>query len=138
MSRPDIELALDVRSYERVVLIAGRDSTTPHPSHWHRPSTLSEMLSLVPDSGIVVVDHGVVVTRRTYEGISIRGPRALCVGVTGDENARSMRKLLLSIQPWCDLHSFMTDMGRVVVAYRFTGRPYDRDAVIDMRPGARA
>lgn len=137
MNRPDIELVLDVRSYERVVVISRRDLPRTYPASWDRPESLSDMLELVVPESVVVVD-GAEVTRRTYASISQRGPRLLAVVVTGEEHARSIRKALVSVQPWCDLHAFNTSLGRLVVAHRFCGRAYDRDLVVDMRVGARA
>lgn len=134
-NRPDPELVLDIRSYERVVVISSRDVARAYPTSWHCPTTLLEMLSLIGPDSVVIVD-GADVTRRTYANIAERAPRLLAVTVTNEEHSRSVRKGLLSVQPWCDLHSLNCSIGRLVVAHRFCGRAYDRDALIDMRSGA--
>jgi len=130
-NRPNIELVLDVRSYERVVVIANRDQSRTYPAAWFRPLTLSEMLLLVVPESVVVVD-GAEPTRRTYASISQRRPRLVAVTVTGEEHARSVRKALLSVQPWCELYSLNSSLGRLVVAHGFSGRPYDRYELPDM------
>lgn len=136
-SRPDAELVLDVRSYERVVVIARRDTVHTYPMAWYRPSSLSEMLTLLGPDSVVVID-GADVTRRTLGSIGERSPRLVALTATGEEHARAARKLLLSVQPWCDLYAANSSLGRLVVAHRFSGRPYERERVIDMRSGARA
>ena len=133
-NRPEIELVLDVRSYERIVVIASREVEKAYPTNWHRPSTLSEMLGLLGTDSVVVVD-GVDVSRRTYGLVSERAPRIVAVTVTSEEHARSVRKALLSVQPWCDLYSTNSSLGRLVFAHRFCGRPYERENMVDMRRG---
>lgn len=133
-NRPDIELALDVRSYERVILISGRDSVRQYPEAWFRPTTLAQMLSLVGPESVVLVDSAEV-TRRTYGAVGERCPRLLAVVTPTEEHARSIRRAVSSLYPWSELYGIVTCVGRIAVVQHLAGRPYDRDRVIDMRPG---
>jgi len=134
--RTDISIVLDIRSYERVVLIS-KNQVRQYPESWVRPNSLSEMLLLVSADSVVIVD-GTDVTRRAYGEISRRQPRIVALTARDETQARSARRLLSSVQPWCELYSVGSSLGRVVFATGFHGEAYDRERVVDTREAAEA
>lgn len=130
-NRPELELVLDRRSYETVVVLASSDQTTKYPDGWWRAERGD--LSEINDERIVVVDR-VDITRKTLIGIGSRRPRILAMAPQNVEQEKSMRRLLTSTYPWAEVWTLYTSFGKLLVTNGAQGDAYDRDAVVDMRP----
>lgn len=134
MSKPEPEVVLDVRSWERVVVISNRDSSAVYPDGWVRPPGLEELLlNLDPDS-VVFVD-GVDVSRRAFSFIGERAPRIMGIMPLNEEHARAIRRTVTSLYPWAEFWSAMSSRGRMLIVKGAIGRSYDRDLIVDMRTG---
>lgn len=129
-SRPDLELALDVRSYESIVVLASPDNQTAYPESWVRPTRGD--LGPIDDQAVVVIDR-VDVQRRTLSLIGEARPRLLALVPQGVEQEKSMRRLLTSVFPWAEVWTIFTSFGKLLVTKDAHGRAYDRDDVVDMR-----
>lgn len=134
-----IEVALDVRSYERVVVITDviEDRPTWYRAEWLYPHDLSEALSVITPESVVIVD-GTALTRRVVQLVGQTCPRLMAVRPLTEDHARSVRKTVTSLYPWNESWTVSTDAGRFIVVKGTVGHVYDRDAVVDMRSGARA
>ena len=86
-NRPDIELALDVRSYERIVVLSDPGSTYPYPEHWKRSQSAHEIQA----DSIVVVDR-VEVYRKTLAAIGAKSPRLIAFAPANVDQEKSMRR----------------------------------------------
>jgi len=135
-NRPDIELALDVRSYERIVVLSDTGSTYPYPEHWNRPTKGSD-IGRVDGETIVVVDR-VEVYRKTLASIGSKGPRLVAFAPANVDQEKSMRRTLRSVYPWAEVWELHTSFGKLLVTSGVRGEAYDRDFVIDQRPVAAA
>lgn len=145
-SRPDIELALDVRSYEKIVVIASQDSEFEYPETWIKPSKLSDLddqqiggsetLQPSPDyplaMSVVIVDR-VEVQRKTLSKIAAGGPRLIAFAVANVEHEKQARRMVTSLFPWNEVWTLYTSFGKLLVTKDAVGKPYDRNDVIDMR-----
>lgn len=133
MNRPDIRTALDIRSYERIVVatVSGTARET-YPDDWERISGPEEIEEVVDEETVVVVDR-VELARRTYVEFFRMRPRLLAVAVKSIEHEKSTRRTLSSIHPFAEVWTFSTDFGKVLVTDA-KGEPYDRDRIIDVRP----
>jgi hypothetical protein len=150
-ARPDIELALDVRSYEKVIVIAAGDSTFQYPEHWIKPSKLSDLdeqqiggsetLQPSPDyplaMSVVVVDR-VEVQRKTLAQLADGGPRLFAFAVANVDHEKQVRRMVTSLFPWNEVWTVYTSFGKLLVTKDAVGKAYDRSRVVDMREGVAA
>lgn len=132
-SRPDLELALDVRSYEKIVVITGQDSTYQYPENWVRPSKTSE-LELDGES-VVVIDR-VELQRKTLGQIGEAAPRMVAFAVASIDHEKQIRRMVTALYPWNRLWTVFTSFGKLLVTDDIKGAPYDRETVLDQRASA--
>lgn len=132
-SKPEIELALGVRSDERIVVISSRGTAVTYPESWARPTNLEELRFSIDPTSVVIVD-GVDVTRRTFNMIGELSPRILAVAPMNEDHARSVRRTITSLYPWAEFWNINSSLGKLIVTKDAVGRAYDREAVIDFRP----
>jgi len=135
-NRPDIELALDVRTYEHVVVLADPQSEYSYPEHWVRPTKGGD-LDLIDPESIVVIDR-IEIFRRTVAAIGAKQPRLLAFAPVSQDQDKLMRRTIRSVYPWATFWEIQTSFGRLLVTSGVRGTPYDRDQLIDMRPVAGA
>jgi hypothetical protein len=135
-NRPDIELALDVRSYERVVVLSDPQSTFTYPEHWHRPMRGTD-IGRIDAETVVIVDR-VEVYRKTVSQVGAGHPRLIAFAPANVEQEKSMRRTLRSVYPWAELWEIHTSFGKILVTKDARGPEYDRDSVVDMRAPAAA
>ena len=96
-SRPDIELALDVRSYEKVVVVAGQDSTYDYPETWVQPSRTADLQ--VNGECVVIIDR-VEIQRKTLAQIAQANPRLVAFAVASVDHEKQVRRMVTSLFPW--------------------------------------
>lgn len=135
-NRPDIELALDIRSYERIVVLSDPGSTYPYPDHWNRPAKGGD-IGQIDGETIVIVDR-VEVYRKTLATIGQKAPRLIAFAPANVEQEKSMRRTLRSVYPWAEVWELHTSFGKLLVTKDAIGTPYEREQVVDMRPIAAA
>lgn len=150
-ARPDIELALDVRSYEKIIVIAAQDSTFQYPEHWVKPGRLSELDDMVlggndtykidpnfPLAMSVVVIDRVEVQRKTLSQLAERYPRLMAFAVANVDHEKQVRRMVTSLFPWNEVWTVFTSFGKLLVTKDAVGVAYDRSKLVDMRPEATA
>jgi hypothetical protein len=149
--RPDIELALNVRSYEKVIVIADHGSMYRYPEHWVKLSKLSdldemslggnEMYRIDPQyplaMTVVVVDR-IEIKRRTLTQLASRYPRLIAFAVANVDHEKQVRRMITSLFPWSEVWTFYTSFGKLLVTKDVVGTVYDRDRIVDMREGIAA
>lgn len=133
-NRPDIELALDVRSHERVLVIGG--GSLEYPGSWIRMQS-KHCHDLVTEDSVVVIDR-TDVSVRVLESIACRGPRLVALVPESIDQEKSMRRLLSAMYPWAEVWTLSSSFGKLLVSNGVNGRSYDRDLVRDDRPVAEA
>lgn len=134
-NRPDIELALDVRSDEKVIVIAGQESEYQYPERWVKPARLSELE--IDETTVVIIDR-VEVQRRTLAQIAEGRPRLVGFAVASVEHEKQVRRLVTSLFPWNEMWTVFTSFGKVLMTKDVRGASYDRNQVVDMREGIAA
>ena len=134
-SRPDIELVLDIRSYEHVIVLANHDEPK-HPAHWIKISSRDELSCLNSDSVVVVdrVDVSFAVLRQIGEA----RPRLVAFVPCSIEHEKSIRRLISSMSPWAEVWTLSSSLGKLIVTGGILGPAYDRQDVIDQRSIAQA
>lgn len=130
-NRPDLELALDVRSDESVVVLTSPDNPTTYPEGWVRPGRGD--LSSVSSLSVVVVDR-VDIQRRTLSTLGQLGPRLVAMAPQGVDQEKAMRRLISSAYPWAEVWTVSTSFGKLLVTKDVHGPAYEREDVVDMRP----
>lgn len=131
-NRPDIELVLDVRSYERVVVIVNPEAQQGYPQDWIEISGKEGLASIVPDS-VVVIDR-IDVGPRILSLIGSRRPRLIALAPRGVEQEKLMRRVLSSTYPWSEAWTVSSAFGKLLVVKDAMGEPYERDSIRDERP----
>jgi hypothetical protein len=111
-SRPDIELALDVRSYEQVVVISKPDVVYDYPERWSRPTGASE--AHVDSETVVIVDR-VDVSWRTFATLAESGPRMFAFVVNGVEQEKRVRRMVTALYPWNEVWTVWTSYGKTLI-----------------------
>ncbi|MBV9125623.1 MAG: hypothetical protein JO112_19920 [Planctomycetes bacterium] len=111
-SRPDIALALDVRSYERIVVIAKPDSEYAYPEEWSRPASLSE--AIVDDHSVVIVDR-VDVAWKSFAALAAGHPRLFAFAVNGVEQEKKVRRMITALFPWNEVWTVWTSFGKTLI-----------------------
>lgn len=127
-SRPDIELALDVRSYEKIVILTGQDSSYQYPDEWVRPAKLSDLE--VNDECVVLVDR-VELQRKTMSQIAEGRPRLVAFAVANVDHEKQVRRMITSLYPWNEVWTVFTSFGKLLITKDAKGKPYERDDVTD-------
>ena len=132
-SRPDLELALDVRSYERVVVIAGPESEYQYPESWIRPSRITDLE--VNEESVVVVDR-VEIQRKTLAQIAEGRPRLVAFAIQNVDHEKQVRRMITALFPWNEVWTMFTSFGKLLVTKDATGAAYDRSMVPEIYPEA--
>lgn len=134
MSRPDIHEALDVRSYERVVVATAtrNQDVNIYPEGWELIDGPQDIEHSVDEHTVVVIDK-VGLANRTFVEFFRMKPRLLAVVVRDIPYEKSIRRTLSSLYPFAEVWTFSTDFGKLLVTSA-KGDPYDRDDVLDARP----
>ena len=132
--RPDIELALDVRSYETVVVIAGQESEYPYPEEWSKPDSLRSIETSKDVLQPVFVVDRVEIQRKTLAQMAEMNPRLVAFAVANVEHEKQVRRMVTSLFPWNEVWTVSTSFGKLLVTKDATGKAYDRNDVVDMRP----
>ncbi len=127
-SRPDLELALDVRSYEKIVVIAGPDSTYQYPETWVRPRSAADIQ--VDGESVIVVDR-VELQRRTLAQIAAAGPRLVAFAVASVDHEKQIRRMVTALFPWNEVWTLFTSFGKMLVTKDVKGKAYERDDVAE-------
>ena len=135
-NRPDIELALDVRSYECVVVLVNPEAPQGYPDSWIQVQSKEGLAAVVPDS-VVVIDR-IDVLPRTLAAIGANRPRLIAMAPRGVEQEKAMRRMLVAIHPWSEVWTLSSSFGKLLVTKDAVGEAYDRDLVRDERPIAEA
>jgi predicted regulator of amino acid metabolism with ACT domain len=133
-NRPDITLALDVRSYETVFLASAQEGVS-YPESWVRIESRQGVGLIVPDS-VVVIDR-VDIQRRTLATIAERSPRLIALLPQGVEQEKAMRRMVAAMFPWTEVWTVSTSIGKALIMAA-KGRAYDRGDVLDARPEVEA
>jgi hypothetical protein len=136
INRPDIALALDVRSYETIAVVPAPDTTQEYPDSWHRIES-RPALDLVNELSVVIVDR-LDIQRKALAQIAQRRPRLLALFPRNVEQEKSMRRMISIMFPWSEVWTLSTSFGKALVTPDAKGIPYDRLDVIDARPVAEA
>lgn len=126
-NRPDIELALDVRSDEKVIVIAGQESEYQYPEKWLKPARISDLA--VDEMSVVIIDR-VEVQRRTLAQIAEGRPRLVAFAVASVDHEKQVRRLVTSLFPWNEVWTVFTSFGKVLVSKDLRGTAYDRSQVV--------
>ncbi len=135
-NRPDIELALDVRSNESVVVLFDPDFESQYPDEWIRVRSRHDIDSITPES-VVIVDR-LEVSRRVLASVAARAPRLIALVPHGVDQEKSMRRTLSGLYPWSEVWTISTAFGKALVTKDAVGPTYERDDVMDMRPSGEA
>lgn len=125
-NRPDIALALDVRSDENVVVVS-KDLDAQYPTWWVRPQSVHE--TAVDPGSVVVVDR-VELSRRSFAQLAAGCPRlfAFIVPPGGIEYEKQVRRMVTALYPWSELWTIWTSMGKALVTKDAKGDAYEWSA----------
>lgn len=111
-SRPDIALALDVRSYEKVVVISKPDAVYDYPESWERPSALGE--AKVDGHSVVIVDR-IDLSWKSFATLARGCPRLFAFAVSGVEQEKRVRRMVTALFPWNEVWTVWTTFGKTLV-----------------------
>lgn len=128
--RPQIELAMDVRSYERVVLLKDPTSEYEYPEHWVQARGLNDMYI---DAETVVVFDRTDVTQKQLVACALGEARMVAICPMDVPHEKQVRRMLSILYPWTHVHDASTSFGKVLMCSP-KGQPYDRDRITDDRP----
>lgn len=120
-TRPEINLALDVRSYESVVVLSGRLEFADYPEGWLKPENLDE---LHVDSETVVIIDRAEIQPSTLELISTGGPRLVAFAVSSIEHEKQVRRMITTFFPWSEVWTIPTTFGKMLVSKDVRGPLY--------------
>lgn len=132
-NRPDIELALDVRSHECVVVLVNPEAPQGYPDSWVQVQSKEGLGDIVADS-VVVIDR-IDVFPRTLASIGAKRPRLIALAPRGVEQEKTMRRMIAAIYPWSEVWTLSSSFGKLLVT-NAGGEAYDRDLIRDERPVA--
>lgn len=130
--RPHIELTLDVRSDEKVVLFTDQSSTYDYPEHWLRPRGIHDA-ELDPMS--VVIFDRMDVTRKHVVACAANEVRMIGICPIDVDHEKYVRRMITSLYPWTQVYEASTTFGKVLMLCP-RGAPYDRDRIDDSYPRA--
>lgn len=126
--------ALDVRSDERVVVLADGDRRERYPYEWEKPDSLRD--ARIGNDSVVLIDRLDLGTKALATIVS-RGPRLTGVICSSREHRDSMRKRMVSLYPFAEIWELRPSWGDMLV-WSAKGAPYSRDRIVDMRGGSPA
>ena len=128
--RTPIELALSVRSWERIVCLADPAAPHRHPEHWSMPQSIRH--SNIDPETVVIVDR-IEISPKVLGTIIGRRPRLIAFALASIDHERNTRRFLRECYPWSEAWDFSTDFAKILVPFDIWGEPYDRRRIIDMR-----
>lgn len=123
-TRPEIELALDIRSYENVVVLCG-EARNDYPEGWIQPNDGDELGSILNADSVVVIDK-VGLQARTLTQIAASSPRLVAFAIADVEHEKQVRRMVTSLFPWNEMWTIFTSFGKLLVTKDVKGKPYDR------------
>lgn len=132
--RPSIELALDIRSDERVVLFTDPSSTYEYPETWMTPRSLHD--ANIDPMSVVVFDR-TEVTKKQVTSCALGAARMVAICPIDVDHEKYVRRMLASLYPWTEVFTTSTAFGKVLMCSP-RGQPYDRDRIMDDRVTVRA
>lgn len=134
--RPSIEVALDVRSFERIIVLGTTNVGVQYPERWERPEKLSDIH--VDGESVVIIDC-LELSPETIEAVLCNGPRiaGFVLPAMDREFEKRMRRTLKALYPFSEPWDALTDMGKCLML-QVSGPAYDRDRVIDQRKAGAA
>lgn len=132
--RPRVELAMDVRSDERVVLFTDPSSTYDYPEHWFQPQSMHDADL---DPYVVVIFDRMEVSKKHIVSCAINEVRMIGICPIDVDHEKQIRRMLTSLYPWTQVYEASTAFGKVLMLSP-KGRPYDRNRITDDRPKASA
>lgn len=130
-TNPNIELCLNVRSYEKVVLLA-EDGGHTYPERWQRPGSETELHDAINADSVVLIDR-IDVARKSLVTVASKGPRLVAFAPSNVEQEKIMRKTIRTMFPWAEVWEIQSSLGKLLVSNGINGKPYDRDNVRDDR-----
>ncbi len=122
--RPDIHVALDVRSWERVVAFVRQDATREPPEHWQLPKSIHE--AGVDEETVVIFDR-VEVSKKTVIACVVRKARIIAFCPIDVPHERTIRRGLANLYPFSEVWTAYTTSGKVLMTCP-RGEPYDHEA----------
>lgn len=132
--RPTIELALDIRSDESVVLYTDPSSTYEYPERWQKPRSLHDTTI---DPFTVVIFDRCDVTKKQLAHAALSEARMVAICPIDVDHEKYVRRMLAAMYPWTEVFTTSTAFGKVLMLSP-KGQPYDRDRITDTRPVTRA
>jgi hypothetical protein len=126
-SRPGPELALGLRSHERIAVVSDGDPGD-YDDSWVYLGHGDFGSYQLPEDSLVLVDR-VEPTVGLISVIGCYGPRILAMAPRNVEQEKSMRRMLSALYPWSELWTVSTSFGKLLVTKDAVGPTYDRSAV---------
>jgi hypothetical protein len=123
--RPAIELALDIRSDEKVVLFTDPSSTYEYPESWAVPRSLND--AAIDPMTVVIFDR-TDVAKKQIIACGVHGARMVAICPIDVEHEKYVRRMLASMYPWTEVFTTSTLFGKVLMLSP-RGQPYDRDSI---------
>lgn len=136
MSRPDIELTLDVRSHENVVVFMNPDATHEYPENWLQALSFDD-IALISEDTVVIVDR-IDLYPKMISAIGSKRPRLFALVPKSVEQEKTMRRMLSAVYPWSEVWTLSSSFGKLLVTKDAVGEAYDRELIRDERPYAEA
>ena len=130
-NRPDIELVLDVRSSESVVVLTDPNNQREYPDDWIQVQSRDGLVEVVSDS-VVLIDR-IDVFPHTLALLGSKRPRLIAMVPCNVEHEKTMRRMLSSVYPWAEVWTLSSSFGKLLVTKDAVGIAYDRDIVRDER-----
>lgn len=124
--RPAIDLALDVRTDERVVLFTDPSSTYEYPENWVHARTLHD--ANIDPYTIVVFDR-MDVSKKQIIAAAVSEARMVAICPIDVDHEKYIRRMLASLYPWTEVFTTSTSFGKVLMCTP-KGQPYDRDRIL--------
>ncbi len=123
-NRPDIDLALDIRSNERVFVVCDHGSRG-YPDSWIQARSEEDLVDVGSDC-VVLVDR-IDPWPGLIADLGLHGPRLIALVPRNVDQEKAMRRMTSAMYPWSELWTVSTSFGKLLVTKDVTGRPYDRE-----------
>jgi hypothetical protein len=123
---PDIEVALDVRSYERVVVLSRVENN--YPERWEK--TFSSRAEIDNDT-VIIIDR-TDISQDDLGIIASAKPRMVAFVPFSVEQEKSMRRMISTLYPWAQVWMQFTTFGKILYTSEIYGLPYNREELVDM------
>lgn len=130
--KPNVELALDVRSDEKIVLFADPSSEYEYPESWLRPRSMHDA-GLDPFT--VVIFDRTDITKKQLMSCAASDVRMIGICPIDVDHEKYVRRMITSLYPWTQVYEASTTFGKVLMLCP-RGAPYDRDRIDDSYPRA--